>query len=54
MLDTQRDLLERLRTRGLQTAKELTWSRAGEVLMDAYAQVIDEYARVRRGAAGGA
>jgi glycosyltransferase involved in cell wall biosynthesis len=54
MLDTQRDLLERLRTRGLQTAKELTWSRAGEVLMDAYAQVIDEYALARRGAAGGA
>jgi glycosyltransferase involved in cell wall biosynthesis len=40
MLDADRELLSRLRTGGLETAPAVTWAAAGEVLLDAYRQVV--------------
>lgn len=39
-----RDLLWRLRAAGLQKAPSITWTAAGRVLLDAYREVIREYA----------
>jgi glycosyltransferase involved in cell wall biosynthesis len=40
MLHEDRGLLERLRTTGLETAPEVTWTAAGRVLLDAYREAI--------------
>ena len=52
MLHEDRGLLERLRTASLATVPELTWSVAGEKLLDVYRETITSYdatfARARR------
>jgi glycosyltransferase involved in cell wall biosynthesis len=43
MLHDNRNLLERLRARSLQTVKEITWTAAGGRLVDVYRETIKEF-----------
>ena len=43
LLDSDRDLLERLRAASLSTTDEITWKAAGRKLLSAYRQVMAEY-----------
>jgi glycosyltransferase involved in cell wall biosynthesis len=50
VLDTNRDLLERLRAASLRTVNEITWTAAGVKLLQVYRQVVREYAAKRESA----
>ena len=43
LLDTNRDLLERLRNSSLSTIEQITWRAAGERLLSAYRETIEAY-----------
>ena len=45
LLDTDRDLLEKLRKSSLSTIEDITWRAAGERLLDAYRETIEAFHR---------